>query len=239
VKIEIERTVLLDAMKSIMTVVPSGQAVGIRRHVLLEAGSGPEEYRNSRTNDHEVEFTVVVLAKNTNQTVRGAVLAVQYIVEVVVDMLWSIATGREGATLFDAANITQCVLSGVRYGVDEDANRGRAEDLRRYVAQRTDRAPSSADRILRGLRDEGVIGYTVEDRASSLYSVQAVDEDATPEQRKARALNASAARDCLRLAGKLRALGMEGEARKAEEWAKYLEPPPVVVEDCGQVGMFA
>ena len=114
-----------------------------------------------------------------------------------------------------------------------------AEDLRRYVAQRTDRAPSSADRILRGLRDEGVIGYTVEDRASSLYSVQAVNEDATPEQRKARALNASAARDCLRLAGKLRALGMEGEARKAEEWAKYLEPPPVVVEDCGQVGMFA
>ena len=115
-----------------------------------------------------------------------------------------------------------------------------ADDLRRYVASRTERAPASPDRILRGLRDEGVVAYTVEDRAASLYAVQAVDETASREDRRARALNASAARDALRLAGKLRRMGYEAEAREADRWARMLEPPPVEVEvdDGGQVRLF-
>tara|TARA_R110002012_G_scaffold79967_1_gene203077 strand:- start:608 stop:1069 length:462 start_codon:yes stop_codon:yes gene_type:complete len=114
----------------------------------------------------------------------------------------------------------------------------RADELRQYVVARTKRAPASPDRILRGLRDEGVVLYTVEDRGASLYAVQAVDETASREERKARALNASAARDAERLAGKLRRMGYDAEAREAERWAKMLEPPPVEVDDGGQAWLF-
>ena len=102
------------------------------------------------------------------------------------------------------------------------------------------RARLRADRndCVRGLRDEGVVVYTVEDRAASLYAVQAVDETASREDRRARALNASAARDALRLAGKLRRMGYEAEAREADRWARMLEPPPVEVDDGGQVRLF-
>jgi hypothetical protein len=44
-----------------------------------------------------------------------------------------------------------------------------AEDLRLYVDQRCKSAPGSADRVMRSLRKQGSINYTVVNRKSSLY----------------------------------------------------------------------
>jgi len=46
-----------------------------------------------------------------------------------------------------------------------------ADDMRRYVAERVNGyiAPASADRILRDLRQKGVVNYKVTNRRQSLY----------------------------------------------------------------------
>jgi hypothetical protein len=50
-----------------------------------------------------------------------------------------------------------------------------AEDLRRYVTLKTGiSAPASADRVLRDLRQRGVITYRVLNRRESLYEVTGV-----------------------------------------------------------------
>jgi DNA-binding PadR family transcriptional regulator len=49
-----------------------------------------------------------------------------------------------------------------------------AEQLHRYVSDRVGKvAPGSADRILRHLKQKGLVNYTVVDRARSLYRVGA------------------------------------------------------------------
>lgn len=48
------------------------------------------------------------------------------------------------------------------------------EDLRSYVEARGHRAPDSAGRILRLLRQHGRLDYSVVSRAQSLYRVEAV-----------------------------------------------------------------
>jgi hypothetical protein len=53
-----------------------------------------------------------------------------------------------------------------------------ADDLRRFVAKKHTVAPGSADRVLRQLRAKGKLGYTLLDRASSLYRL---DWIATPD----------------------------------------------------------
>lgn len=53
-----------------------------------------------------------------------------------------------------------------------------ADDLRRFVATKHTTAPGSPDRVLRQLRRKGKLGYTVIDRASSLYKIEWVG---TPE----------------------------------------------------------
>ena len=46
-----------------------------------------------------------------------------------------------------------------------------ADELRRYVTAVHPTAPASADRILRSLRQDGVIAYQCVDRSKSLYEV--------------------------------------------------------------------
>lgn len=58
---------------------------------------------------------------------------------------------------------------------DEANPQFHAEDLREFVTRETGiSAPGSADRILRNLRQRGVIDYRVIDRRGSLYEVLAV-----------------------------------------------------------------
>lgn len=45
----------------------------------------------------------------------------------------------------------------------------RADDLRKHIAEQTQTAPGSADRILRDLRKRGAVAYVVVDRRASLY----------------------------------------------------------------------
>jgi hypothetical protein len=49
-----------------------------------------------------------------------------------------------------------------------------ADELRQFVAQRHPTAPASADRILRDLRQRGLIGYRVVNRRQSMYEVEFV-----------------------------------------------------------------
>lgn len=44
-----------------------------------------------------------------------------------------------------------------------------SSELRAYVAERTSTAPASADRVLRDLRQRGIIDYRVVSRAESTY----------------------------------------------------------------------
>lgn len=44
-----------------------------------------------------------------------------------------------------------------------------ADDLRRWVASRVCVAPGSPDRVMRDLRQRGVLNYVLADRANSLY----------------------------------------------------------------------
>jgi hypothetical protein len=54
-----------------------------------------------------------------------------------------------------------------------------ADDLRRAVTRATGiSAPASADRILRDLRQKGIIDYKVLDRRASLYAVTRLPEAA-------------------------------------------------------------
>lgn len=54
----------------------------------------------------------------------------------------------------------------------------RAEDLHRFVSRQTGKnAPASADRVLRHLRQQGVVDYVVVNRAQSLYRVTGVNHD--------------------------------------------------------------
>lgn len=50
-----------------------------------------------------------------------------------------------------------------------------ANELREYVQGSQDSAPASADRVLRALRRQGVIEYTVVSRADSLYKIVRVN----------------------------------------------------------------
>jgi hypothetical protein len=49
-----------------------------------------------------------------------------------------------------------------------------AEDLRRAVSNVSVTAPASADRVLRDLRQRGLISYRVVSRTESLYEVESV-----------------------------------------------------------------
>lgn len=49
-----------------------------------------------------------------------------------------------------------------------------ADDLRAYVTSKSEGAPSSPDRILRDLRQRGVVTYDVISRKGSLYRVTGV-----------------------------------------------------------------
>jgi hypothetical protein len=49
-----------------------------------------------------------------------------------------------------------------------------AEDLRRAVSTVSVTAPASADRVLRDLRQRGLISYRVVSRTESLYEVESV-----------------------------------------------------------------
>ncbi len=51
-----------------------------------------------------------------------------------------------------------------------------AEDLHVHVARQTQRAPGSADRVLRLLRADGFCVYTLVSRSQSLYEVVSVGE---------------------------------------------------------------
>lgn len=50
-----------------------------------------------------------------------------------------------------------------------------ADELRRFVAEQEPTAPGSADRILRDLRQRGVINYRVVSRSRSEYEALAVE----------------------------------------------------------------
>lgn len=52
-----------------------------------------------------------------------------------------------------------------------------AEDLRNYVTARVEVAPSSADRILRLCRQDGLLDYTVINRRQSLYYMHPLPGD--------------------------------------------------------------
>jgi hypothetical protein len=49
-----------------------------------------------------------------------------------------------------------------------------AEDLRRAVSSVSVTAPASADRVLRDLRQRGLVSYRVVNRTESLYEVESV-----------------------------------------------------------------
>lgn len=49
-----------------------------------------------------------------------------------------------------------------------------ADDLRKYVGRKMEVAPASPDRILRLLRKQGKVAYTVMNRRTSLYRINAV-----------------------------------------------------------------
>ena len=51
-----------------------------------------------------------------------------------------------------------------------------ADDLRRYVASQCQVAPGSSDRVLRDLRQRGLVGYQVINRRQSLYLFVAGDQ---------------------------------------------------------------
>lgn len=60
----------------------------------------------------------------------------------------------------------------------------RADELRQYVTDNVGVcAPGSADRILRRMRQDSIIGYTVVSRAKSLYRIDRVQQPdaATPK----------------------------------------------------------
>ena len=59
----------------------------------------------------------------------------------------------------------------------QEHRRFHADELRKHVVRETGiAAPASADRILRDLRQRGVVRYTVLNRRESLYEVQGVQE---------------------------------------------------------------
>lgn len=71
-----------------------------------------------------------------------------------------------------SGRIAEAIVAFCRARVGETFH---ADDLRRYVAAEVQVAPGSADRILRLLRQSGRVSYRVEDRARSLYVVEAVE----------------------------------------------------------------
>ena len=69
------------------------------------------------------------------------------------------------------ARIADSIINYARTHVREQFH---ASDLRRFVNTDVGCAPSSADRVLRNLRQMGVVDYTVVNRAQSLYKINAV-----------------------------------------------------------------
>jgi len=49
-----------------------------------------------------------------------------------------------------------------------------AEDLRTFVGEEARVAPGSADRVLRGMRQKGLLDYEVVNRAQSLYRLKSI-----------------------------------------------------------------
>ena len=79
------------------------------------------------------------------------------------------------------AKIGDVVLEFCRSRVELNARQFRMADLVDYVADRAQVAPSSPDRILRQLKKEGKVAYTVIDRAGSLYRIDSADGAARTE----------------------------------------------------------
>lgn len=50
-----------------------------------------------------------------------------------------------------------------------------AADLHNYVLERSSTAPASADRVMRDLRKQRVINYTLVSRSQSLYRVESTE----------------------------------------------------------------
>lgn len=71
-----------------------------------------------------------------------------------------------------AGRISDAIVAFCRKRVGQEFH---ADDLRRFVSVATGtNAPASSDRVLRDLRQRGVIVYTVVNRAKSLYRVDKV-----------------------------------------------------------------
>ena len=85
---------------------------------------------------------------------------------------------------FDAYTTQRAHLARVLNGIGAtvmDFARGRgagaqfhADELRAFIAARHPTAPGSADRILRDLRQRGVLSYSVVNRRASLYRIERV-----------------------------------------------------------------
>ena len=71
-------------------------------------------------------------------------------------------------------NISQIVADFCRRRFREGRSEFRMTDLTSYVSARSAIAPDSAGRILRDLRKRKVVGYTVVNRAQSLYKLTEV-----------------------------------------------------------------
>ena len=71
-------------------------------------------------------------------------------------------------------NISQIVADFCRGRFREGRSEFHMADLTNYVSARSAIAPDSAGRILRDLRKRKVVGYTVVNRAQSLYKLTEV-----------------------------------------------------------------
>jgi hypothetical protein len=74
-----------------------------------------------------------------------------------------------------SSRVAAAIIAFCEANLQRAERRFHAEDLRRFVARETGiAAPASADRILRDLRQRGMIEYRVLSRHASLYEVVAV-----------------------------------------------------------------
>lgn len=76
-----------------------------------------------------------------------------------------------------SGNIARIVADFCRGRLDEGRAEFHMEDLTEFVRARSTIAPDSAGRILRDLRRNKVIDYTVVNRAQSLYKVTGVSSE--------------------------------------------------------------
>lgn len=74
-----------------------------------------------------------------------------------------------------AARLTPAIVAFCRPRIGREFH---ADDLRAFVAGSVGCAPASSDRVLRHLRQRGVIGYSVINRRASLYRIDNVKETA-------------------------------------------------------------